>query len=183
MTKLNSDDLTIIIAFGSNLSGTYSNSASLLKHTFNALQGIGLIFTHRSSLWTSPSWPDPTKPKYVNAVALYKLDNHYDDGGPQGLLSRLLALEAQFGRDRSTPNAPRTLDLDLISFKGLVLDVKTEPPLILPHPRFRDRAFVLKPLAEIAPKWTDPVTGRTAQDLLNDLPNTEKDAVQRHFGG
>jgi 2-amino-4-hydroxy-6-hydroxymethyldihydropteridine diphosphokinase len=84
------------------------------------------------------------------------------------LLARLLAIERQFGRARPHPGAARTLDLDLILYGDSVID---EPPgLVVPHPRFRERRFVLEPLADIASDWIDPVTGRTMARLLDDLP-------------
>jgi len=82
------------------------------------------------------------------------------------LLERLLAIEHDFGRTRPYGGAPRTLDLDLILYDDAVID---EPGLTVPHPRFRERRFVLEPLAEIAPDWIDPVTGRTISDLLSEL--------------
>ncbi len=74
----------------------------------------------------------------------------------------LQQVEREFGRQRSTPNAPRTLDLDLIAF-GREIMATTE--LNLPHPRAAERLFVMGPLAEIAPDWRHPVTGCTAADL------------------
>lgn len=74
----------------------------------------------------------------------------------------LLGLEAAFGRRRRAANDPRTLDLDLVAYGRTVLD---EPDLILPHPRAHERRFVMGPLAEIAPGWIHPRTGRTAADL------------------
>ena len=68
---------------------------------------------------------------------------------------------------RPYPGAPRTLDLDLILYGDSVLD---EPGLIVPHPRFRERRFVLEPLAEIAPDWVDPVTGKSVAELLKNRP-------------
>ena len=82
------------------------------------------------------------------------------------LLERLLEIEQTFGRTRPYGGAPRTLDLDLILFGDAVIE---EPGLIVPHPRFRERRFVLEPLAEIAPDWRDPVTGKTIEELLRDV--------------
>jgi 2-amino-4-hydroxy-6-hydroxymethyldihydropteridine diphosphokinase len=82
------------------------------------------------------------------------------------LLRLLLALERSRGRRRPSFRAPRTLDLDLIFYNGLVIDT---PELTVPHPRFRDRRFVLAPLAEIAPGWKDPVSGKAVGELLADL--------------
>jgi 2-amino-4-hydroxy-6-hydroxymethyldihydropteridine diphosphokinase len=86
--------------------------------------------------------------------------------GAHALLERLLAIELTFGRTRPYGGAPRTLDLDLVLYGDAVID---EPGLQVPHPRFRDRRFVLEPLAEIAPEWRDPVTGVSISDLLRAL--------------
>ena len=82
---------------------------------------------------------------------------------PRALLDALLAIEQQQGRERPYVNAPRTLDLDLILAGDAVLD---EPGLIVPHPRFRERRFVLEPLAAVAPDLRDPVSGNTVGELL-----------------
>jgi 2-amino-4-hydroxy-6-hydroxymethyldihydropteridine diphosphokinase len=82
------------------------------------------------------------------------------------LLERLLQIEQEFGRTRPYGGAPRTLDLDLILYGDLVID---EPGLVVPHPRFRERRFVLAPLAEVAPEWRDPVTGKTVRELRDRL--------------
>jgi 2-amino-4-hydroxy-6-hydroxymethyldihydropteridine diphosphokinase len=84
----------------------------------------------------------------------------------RSMLDALLAIERQRGRERPYLRAPRTLDLDLILLGDLVLD---EPGLVVPHPRFRERRFVLEPLAEIAPEMKDPVTGSPMSVLLSHL--------------
>jgi 2-amino-4-hydroxy-6-hydroxymethyldihydropteridine diphosphokinase len=85
------------------------------------------------------------------------------------LLQRLLAIELELGRERPYPGASRTVDLDLILYGDRIIDDR--PYLIVPHPRFRERSFVLEPLAEIAPDWIDPATGSTISQLLEDLRN------------
>jgi 2-amino-4-hydroxy-6-hydroxymethyldihydropteridine diphosphokinase len=87
------------------------------------------------------------------------------------LLDVLLAVEQRFGRERPYARAPRTIDLDLILYGNDV--IKTEG-LTVPHPRFRERRFVLEPLAEIAADWIDPVTGKTIGELLSALGGSER---------
>jgi 2-amino-4-hydroxy-6-hydroxymethyldihydropteridine diphosphokinase len=82
------------------------------------------------------------------------------------VLDALLAIETSRGRQRPHPSAPRTLDLDIVLYGDQVID---EPNLVVPHPRFRERRFVLDPLAEIAPEWRDPVTHRTVAELRQAL--------------
>jgi 2-amino-4-hydroxy-6-hydroxymethyldihydropteridine diphosphokinase len=84
----------------------------------------------------------------------------------RALLTQLLAIEADRGRERPFAGAARTLDLDLILFADRIID---EVGLVVPHPRFRSRQFVLEPLAEIAPEMIDPASGKTVRELLNVL--------------
>ena len=99
------------------------------------------------------------QPTYLNAAVVGRTDR-----APHELLRELQQIEADRGRERPYANAPRTLDLDLILVGDVVLD---EPGLVLPHPRFRERRFVLEPLAAVAPDLRDPVSGKTVAELLS----------------
>lgn len=150
-------DEAVVVALGSNLTGAYASSEALLEAALARLPEAGLRVLKRSGWWRSAAWPDPRGAEYRNGVALVEAS-----GGPQAALGALLAVEAWFGRRRGRPNAPRTLDLDLIAYGRCVLDA---PGLILPHPRAHERLFVMGPLAQIAPEWRHPRLGRTAAEL------------------
>ena len=106
------------------------------------------------------------QPLYLNAVAVGDTAL-----GPRDLLAALLAIERDYGRDRPYRGAPRTLDLDLILLGNTQEDTAD---LHVPHPRFRERFFVLGPLAEVAPEMIDPVTGLRAWELLRKLLRDEQ---------
>ena len=148
----------ILIAAGSNLPFCGLDSQHIVLKAFNAIGRMSHL-KRVSSLYRTPAWPDPADPPFVNAVAEIETGM-----GPEALLAALHAIEAGFGRRRSLPNAPRTLDLDLLAYGGERRDGAGEG-LVLPHPRLAGRAFVLVPLAEIAPDWRHPVSGERAADL------------------
>ena len=150
-------EVEAVLALGSDLPGAYPSVEALLQAAFARLAESGLAPVRRSSFWRSAAWPDPAQPAYLNAVAVIRT------AVPAGaLMEALLAIERAFGRERDVPNAPRTLDLDLIDYGGTRLE---RPGLTLPHPRAHERLFVMGPLAEIAPQWRHPVLRRTAAEL------------------
>jgi 2-amino-4-hydroxy-6-hydroxymethyldihydropteridine diphosphokinase len=122
--------------------------------------------TGLSRWFLSAAVPPSGQPPYVNGVASLLVDPGVALD-PADLLVRLMGVETVYGRERSVPNAARTLDLDIIAIGNLV---RNEPDPILPHPRAHLRAFVLEPLVDVAPAWMHPVLGRTAAALLADLP-------------
>jgi 2-amino-4-hydroxy-6-hydroxymethyldihydropteridine diphosphokinase len=159
MNGSNHWDDAVIIALGSNLAGGHPSSRALLEAAVARLPEAGLKVTARSRWWRSAAWPDRTAPDYLNGVVLVETVL-----SPPATMRALLALEAMFGRRRGEANAPRTLDLDLIAHGRVIRD---PPGLVLPHPRAADRAFVMRPLAEIAPDWVHPVLGTTARALAS----------------
>jgi 2-amino-4-hydroxy-6-hydroxymethyldihydropteridine diphosphokinase len=144
----------IAVALGSNLGDREANLRGAAAALASLLTSLRVSSFHE----TEPVGVTTTQPLFLNAAAVGD-----SDLPARTLLQRLLATEAAFGRERPYPGAPRTLDLDLIFYGDEIIDT---PDLIVPHPRFRERRFVLAPLSEIAPDWIDPVTGRSIAELL-----------------
>lgn len=148
----------VLIGLGANLPSDAGPPRVTCEAALVALEGVGTALVARSPWYASPPVPTADQPDYVNGVARLETDL-----GPRDLLSRLLEVEGRFGRTRGRLNAARSLDLDLLAHGRTVID---EPGLQLPHPRIADRAFVLIPLADVAPDWLHPVTGLSAGTML-----------------
>lgn len=154
----------ILIGLGANLpSPGYGSPVATLEAALGALAARGFRIISRSRWWESAPVPASNQPWYLNGVV--------EIGSvlaPEALLARLHEVEAEFGRVRSTPNAPRVLDLDLLAYGDLIRP-GPRPPL-LPHPRLAERAFVLHPLAEVRPAWRHPESGRSLSEMIEGLP-------------
>jgi 2-amino-4-hydroxy-6-hydroxymethyldihydropteridine diphosphokinase len=148
--------VTAFVGLGSNL----DDPPARIRRALQALAALpGTQVVRRSSLYRNPPVGDPDQPDFVNAVA------EIETGlAPRELLGELLTIERAHGRVRDRPDGPRTLDLDLLLYGERTVH---EPGLTIPHPRMLARAFVLMPLAEIAPEAVVPEQGRIAELVRN----------------
>lgn len=154
----------IVIAFGANLPGRYGRPADTYRAACRALEAKDVHIVRESSLWeTSPVGTPDEQPWYVNAVMAVETAL-----SPQALMETLLAVELEMGRVRTFRNAAKTVDLDLIAYQGQIIE--KAPNLVVPHPRMHERAFVLKPLAEISKNWVHPVSKISLINLIKELP-------------
>lgn len=154
----------ILIGVGANLeSATLGQPIDACRWAFRRVVSIsdGAVVRTSSFYRTAPV-PASDQPDFINAV--FAIDADFE---PEPFLQRLHDIEAEAGRVRSTPNAARILDLDLLAMGDLV---RPGPGLVLPHPRLADRAFVLYPLCDVAPGWRHPSLGLTASELRDRLP-------------
>ena len=176
-----------LIAFGANLPFDGRTPAQTLHLAVNSFPNVNLAIPSVSRFFATPCFPPGAGPDYVNAAALLQVERSMS---ADGLLARLHQIEAMFGRQRKQRWGMRTLDIDLVALGDQVLpDAVTQSQwrtldpalqssqapttLILPHPRLQDRAFVLVPLADLAPDWRHPVLNLTITQMLAARPADE----------
>ena len=148
---------TVYLSLGSNL----GDRAAILDRAIEELNASGVRVTRRSPIYETEPQGFAAQGWFLNAVveaetALF----------PQQLLKRVQAIERKLGRKRTFRNAPRAIDIDIILLNAAV--VKTAD-LEIPHPRYRERRFVLAPLADLAPELRDPVTRSTVREMLAEV--------------
>jgi 2-amino-4-hydroxy-6-hydroxymethyldihydropteridine diphosphokinase len=183
----------LLVAFGANQPFGEMSPEAMIPQAAHAVAALFHAEMRISALYRTPCFPAGAGPDYVNAVAVVTLRHSVT---PDQALQGLHAIEARFGRLRSTRWAARTLDIDLLAVGDAVLpDAATQTRwrdlpladqarlapdrLILPHPRLQDRAFVLVPMADVAAHWRHPVLGLTVADMLAALPEQARAEVVR----
>lgn len=154
--------VTAAVALGSNVGDRRAH----LDEAVVKLRPLLRAITVSRYYETEPVGVSGPQPLFLNAAVVGETAQSASE-----FLAALLAIETQLGRERPFANAPRTIDLDLVLFGNQMLD---EPGLVVPHPRFRERQFVLEPLAEIAPDMVDPLTGKMVGELLKFLLEPER---------
>lgn len=169
----------ILLGLGSNLAGPWGDPSGMLAGAIEALEGQGIDVGLRSTFLLSAPFGVTAQPEFANAVVA--VTSHLP---PRALLARCHRVERMAGRRRRQRWGPRTLDIDLLAYHNVIMNrgarsapVGSYAPLILPHPGIELRPFVVVPLAEIAPRWHHPVTGRTPAAMLRTLGLQREGAV------
>jgi len=154
----------IIIGIGSNLpSPNIGPSLEVCNYSLDLLERRGIKVIASSSWYKTEAIPKSTQPHYINGVA--SVNTNFDS---LALLKELMNIEEFMGRTRSVRNEARIIDLDLITYND---EISQSDGLTVPHPRLCERAFVAKPIADIAPEWHHPVSGLSITEILAPLSN------------
>lgn len=159
----------IFLGVGGNLPcETFGQPRATCGAALQILEARGVKITARGRWYESAPVPASDQPWYVNGVVAVKTSLD-----PVALIREMLDVEAELGRRRTVANAPRTIDLDVVAYGDWVIEPTTPGGAAIPHPRMHQRAFVLKPLADIAPDWRHPATDRALSELLDELPKNQ----------
>lgn len=153
-------DVTILLGLGSNLGDREGNLREGMR-----LLAADVTIERVSSLYETEPWGYREQPPFLNLVC-----QGWTALEPRALLSRCQKVEREVGRTATSRYGPRVLDADILAYGELVVEA---PDLVVPHPRLAERAFVLVPLAEVAPGWMHPVLKQTAERLLGQVQGRE----------
>ena len=158
-------DHSVMVALGSNLGNRLDN----LKRAIAKLESCGIRTEAKSRVWETKPWGVTDQPLFLNMCMAVRTELE-----PPALHCLLKKIEAEVGRSAGMRWGPREIDIDIIFFDSLSFEA---PQLAIPHPRMHERAFVLRPLAEIAPDITHPILKKSVAALLAELPPSEMDGM------
>ena len=162
-----------LLGLGSNLSSSFGDRFDNLDLAVSHLETYKIKIIKRSSFYETPSYPDIKNPKFINIVV--EVSTYLS---PEDLASVLIFVEEKLERKRMKKNEPRTCDIDIIDYKGKVMEFTYKKLIFkVPHEKLIFRNFVLFPLQEIAPKWIHPKTKDSIDLLINKLPNEDKKSI------
>ena len=163
----------ILLGLGSNLSSSFGDRFQNIDLAVSALEGYGIQLKRKSSYYESLSYPNKKSPKFINIVI--EIETHLP---PEDLASLLIFIEESLERKRKKKNDPRTCDIDIIDYKGQIIDFKYKDlDFIVPHTKLIYRNFILYPLQEILPDWKHPKTKELISVLIEKLPNEDKNSI------
>lgn len=149
-------DHIVYIALGSNLGNRLSNLKNAISN-FTPQMDV----KKKSPVYETPPWGYADQPAFLNQVVM--VETYLEPGD---LLGHLKRLETVLGREPSFQNGPRLIDLDILFYDDIIVD---SPPLVIPHPRLHQRAFVLVPLNDIAPDLVHPLYAKSISEMLLDI--------------
>ena len=163
----------ILLGMGSNLSSSFGDRFQNIDLAVSALEGYGIQLKRKSSYYESLSYPNKKSPKFINIVI--EIETHLP---PEDLASVLIFIEESLERKRKKKNDPRTCDIDIIDYKGQIIDFKYKDlDFTVPHTKLIYRNFILYPLQEILPDWKHPKTKELISILIEKLPKEDKNSI------
>jgi 2-amino-4-hydroxy-6-hydroxymethyldihydropteridine diphosphokinase len=175
----------ILVGLGANCPGAWGTASRAIAHALGEIERANIAVETISPFYETKAVGNARQPAYVNAVAVLDTPR-----SPESLLRVLKGIERRAGRRGGRPWGPRTLDIDIIDYKGLVRHWRGSAPgfkragarpLVLPHPLAHERPFVLRPLLDVAPSWRHPVLQRSAAELLHAMPGGSAGQVLRRL--
>jgi 2-amino-4-hydroxy-6-hydroxymethyldihydropteridine diphosphokinase len=181
-----------LVALGSNISDDLDKSLNVVEQSIEIISVNSMKLLNKSQFYQTPAFPIGSGPDFINCVLSVETDL-----SPDELLIVFHEIEATLGRKRGKRWEQRVIDIDLLCYEDLVkpnksivtewIDMalseqikRTPEHLILPHPRIQDRAFVLVPMADVAPNWRHPVIGQTTLEMRDALPNELANEIRKY---
>ena len=161
----------IHLNIGSNLASKHGSKSDNISLAVNLLINSRVKINKISNFYETPSYPNQNFPKFYNIGLTINYEDDYFD-----LLKKIKFIEKKLGRTRTKKNNPRIIDIDIIDFKGQIIETSE---IILPHPKSHLRNFVLYPIFQIDPNWSHPILRKNAQFLINSLSQKSRIEITR----